>query len=142
MSAKRGSSNSNKTITVTCSICMEQYKESDTIYTGSCGHVFHKDCLERWRKQSPLCPICRKEAANFFQIYLSFEELSDSSKTLLPSVEFENLLYERQLFRDEIKYLNNRIDELRSSQEPASGSSDSSTDLDRLLAEIVLSETD
>ena len=24
-----------------------------------CGHVFHKACLDRWRRQSSTCPNCR-----------------------------------------------------------------------------------
>lgn len=27
--------------------------------TLECGHVFHKACLERWRRQSSTCPNCR-----------------------------------------------------------------------------------
>ena len=28
---------------------------------GACGHCFHLDCLEKWRKTRGTCPLCQKE---------------------------------------------------------------------------------
>ena len=28
---------------------------------SSCGHCFHLDCLEKWRKTRGTCPLCQKE---------------------------------------------------------------------------------
>ncbi|XP_016948062.1 E3 ubiquitin-protein ligase RNF128 [Drosophila biarmipes] len=58
---------------VICTICSERYRPSENIFAGFCGHVFHEECLDRWREQSPTCPICRGEDLRYFQLYLDFE---------------------------------------------------------------------
>merc|ERR1712025_564518 len=48
-----------------CSICLEPYKEGDTVATSkpscgsSCKHKFHKDCLLEWLQHPDECPLCR-----------------------------------------------------------------------------------
>ncbi|KAH8259056.1 hypothetical protein KR038_006784 [Drosophila bunnanda] len=125
---------------VICTICAERYRNSDNIHAGSCGHVFHEECLFRWRDQSRTCPICRSEDAAYFQLYLSFEHdgagggvggsgrnqsqdnstssSSSSSSTASKDLnsglkrKYETLLYEKDLYQQEIEYLNDRIDQL------------------------------
>ncbi|KAH8360747.1 hypothetical protein KR084_002048 [Drosophila pseudotakahashii] len=63
---------------VICTICSERYRTSDNIHAGKCGHVFHEECLDRWREQSRTCPICRCDDATYFQLYLNFEESPDN----------------------------------------------------------------
>lgn len=40
----------------TCKLC--QRKLSGAITVAMCGHIFHQQCLERWR--SDLCPCCQE----------------------------------------------------------------------------------
>ncbi|EDX16422.1 E3 ubiquitin-protein ligase RNF149 [Drosophila simulans] len=125
---------------VICTICSERFRTSDNIQAGSCGHAFHEDCLDHWRKQSRTCPICRSQDAAYFQLYLDFEELpegasgqggswgrhnrsqghsssnnnnsndnSSSDDYIGIMREYENLLYETGVYREEIEYLNQRI---------------------------------
>lgn len=39
-----------------CPICL---KECSNLMT-TCGHYFHKECLEKWCKISKTCPLCRR----------------------------------------------------------------------------------
>nr|AAY54666.1 IP04849p [Drosophila melanogaster] len=131
---------------VICTICSERFRTSDNIQAGSCGHAFHEDCLDHWRKQSRTCPICRSQDAAYFQLYLDFEEFPESASAQGGSWgghnrsqghsssssscssnnnnsndnsssddytgimrEYENLLYETGVYREEIEYLNQRI---------------------------------
>ncbi|KAM8719090.1 hypothetical protein ACLKA7_011751 [Drosophila subpalustris] len=109
------SSNGSNISQVHCIICLEAYNSVDNICGGTCGHVFHWKCLKRWKQNSEQCPICRSTSAEYMPIYLNFEELGqcqNPTQSHSQSSEYENMLYEAALYRDEIKYLNNRINEL------------------------------
>jgi hypothetical protein len=41
-----------------CPICMNILTEN-TSRTLECGHTFHRQCLDRWRRRAPTCPNCR-----------------------------------------------------------------------------------
>ncbi|XP_071701233.1 probable E3 ubiquitin-protein ligase XERICO [Rutidosis leptorrhynchoides] len=43
-----------------CSVCLMEFKPDAEINHLSCGHVFHKTCLEKWLKcWNVTCPLCR-----------------------------------------------------------------------------------
>lgn len=43
-----------------CSICLVDYKETDTIrLLPDCAHLFHLNCVDPWIRIHPTCPICR-----------------------------------------------------------------------------------
>ncbi|KAA8526641.1 hypothetical protein F0562_008156 [Nyssa sinensis] len=43
-----------------CSVCLTQFEPDSDINHLSCGHVFHKLCLEKWLKHwNVTCPLCR-----------------------------------------------------------------------------------
>ena len=41
-----------------CVICLENFTTKDSMALF-CNHVFHKKCIEMWRKQCLTCPFCR-----------------------------------------------------------------------------------
>nr|WLT67870.1 RING domain E3 ubiquitin ligase [Nicotiana alata] len=44
-----------------CSVCLTKFEPDTEINCLSCGHVFHKLCLEKWLKYWHVtCPLCRK----------------------------------------------------------------------------------
>ena len=44
----------------TCSVCLEDFKDGDTIKKLNCNHIFHKDCLQPWLNEHDNCPMCRQ----------------------------------------------------------------------------------
>lgn len=49
-----------------CSICQEQYKESDLIRTLlHCDHPFHASCIDLWLCGSAHCPLCRHDIREY-----------------------------------------------------------------------------
>ncbi|KAM0011556.1 putative transcription factor C2H2 family [Helianthus debilis subsp. tardiflorus] len=43
-----------------CSVCLVEFKPDAEINRLSCGHVFHKSCVEKWLNYWNLtCPLCR-----------------------------------------------------------------------------------
>ncbi|KAL2246018.1 UNVERIFIED_CONTAM: putative E3 ubiquitin-protein ligase XERICO [Sesamum indicum] len=43
-----------------CSICLTEFEPKAEINHLSCGHVFHKLCLEKWLNYwNTTCPLCR-----------------------------------------------------------------------------------
>jgi len=51
-----------------CSICFDPLatdgkplKTDDKVRMFDCLHFFHRDCIKKWHKKVPTCPICRKE---------------------------------------------------------------------------------
>lgn len=46
-----------------CPVCFEEF--SVTLRsTKPCGHLFHKDCLQKWLSDHTTCPSCRAELSN------------------------------------------------------------------------------
>ncbi|KAI8910313.1 hypothetical protein EDD86DRAFT_237826, partial [Gorgonomyces haynaldii] len=46
-----------------CAICLEDFKMEDEkpIVRLPCHHLYHKDCISQWLKNSATCPHCRYE---------------------------------------------------------------------------------
>ncbi len=45
----------------TCTICLDTESYTNWVKLGSCGHTFHKECLQNWLPQNFSCPNCRAE---------------------------------------------------------------------------------
>ena len=43
-----------------CSICTDEFKESDDVCVIPCGHIFHSTCIKEWGHYKPECPLCKQ----------------------------------------------------------------------------------
>ena len=43
-----------------CPICFEEYKDSCVILKTKCQHLFHEECINKWKSINHSSPICRK----------------------------------------------------------------------------------
>lgn len=59
---KRSRESSSGESTQTCSICLETYREGETVRTIPCFHTFHATCIDPWLSEKAECPICKHSA--------------------------------------------------------------------------------
>ena len=50
--------NSNTANFFECGICMDVFTENEKVQKLSCGHIFHKECLNQWSLSQKTCPLC------------------------------------------------------------------------------------
>eukprot|EP00731_Ephydatia_muelleri_P030366 Em0021g889a len=44
----------------TCSICLEPFKENESLRVLPCQHVYHPRCIDEWlHKWNRVCPLCK-----------------------------------------------------------------------------------
>jgi hypothetical protein len=42
-----------------CSICLEDFRPGDWVFSLKCSHIFHRECVSAWIFQHGSCPVCR-----------------------------------------------------------------------------------
>ncbi|XP_035020765.2 E3 ubiquitin-protein ligase RNF128a isoform X2 [Hippoglossus stenolepis] len=42
-----------------CAVCIESYRAGDVVTVLTCGHIFHKPCIEPWLLERRTCPMCK-----------------------------------------------------------------------------------
>uniref|UniRef100_A0A1B0ABR2 RING-type domain-containing protein n=1 Tax=Glossina pallidipes TaxID=7398 RepID=A0A1B0ABR2_GLOPL len=84
-----------------CSICVECFTASDSIYSIACGHVFHAQCIKNWKLQSRNCPECRRPFHSMERVFLNVE---DDSKIQSHANELKKL--RNELHESEKKFAN------------------------------------
>lgn len=43
-----------------CSICLNDIEGDDTVRQLSCGHTFHRSCIDLWLLRNAACPLCKQ----------------------------------------------------------------------------------
>ena len=46
-------------LNTTCSICLCDFEDGDTLVELTCGHRFHDECVNQWLTRDVCCPNCR-----------------------------------------------------------------------------------
>jgi len=79
---------------VNCITCFDNIKLSDR-FNLECGHIFHRDCIRRWMKVNPTCPICRQN----IPIDPSDTEILDALEKKRKDLESQQLEDDEELAR-------------------------------------------
>ena len=53
-----------------CYICFDKFSNNDKVIDLSCHHCYHENCLKQWKKESNVCPYCRKFMSSYNTIKL------------------------------------------------------------------------
>ncbi|XP_021744457.1 E3 ubiquitin-protein ligase RNF12-like [Chenopodium quinoa] len=48
---------------VKCSICQEEYADTEELGRLSCNHRYHFECINQWLKLKNWCPVCKNSVA-------------------------------------------------------------------------------
>ncbi|MCO5560725.1 hypothetical protein L7F22_014345 [Adiantum nelumboides] len=55
--------NGSEEFTVTCAICLQDYKQGERLRVLPCRHEFHVTCIDQWlTTQRCFCPVCKTDA--------------------------------------------------------------------------------
>lgn len=46
---------------IECYICINEFKEKDSVIQLDCSHLFCSKCILKWFQQNSNCPICKKD---------------------------------------------------------------------------------
>lgn len=92
-------------LNIACPICTETFQNSEDIYSTSCGHLYHYDCMRDWQSRETSCAQCRSNNPTTHKLYLSFEN-SDENPT-----EINDLKVKLQSANEEIQALYEQIRE-------------------------------
>ena len=61
-----------------CLICLKVGGKGDEMVATTCGHCYHKHCIEKWFEKSMLCPSCRTpsaaRAASLIRLFIDFSD--------------------------------------------------------------------
>ncbi len=44
-----------------CTICQFEFTENELLRKLSCGHLYHRSCVDEWLTKEKKCPVCKLE---------------------------------------------------------------------------------
>ena len=70
-----------------CAVCMANMSENNS-RTLECGHKFHSRCLERWKRRSSTCPMCRTPFDQpMYKVKITIEPSNFEHETLTSNIQ-------------------------------------------------------
>jgi len=42
-----------------CPICLDAFLKNKPVAECPCRHLYHIECIQRWLKEEPTCPVCK-----------------------------------------------------------------------------------
>jgi len=78
----------------TCSICLNDMRQTRNNPPIRCGHVFHTSCIDEWkRKGHNTCPLCRKVFdASQFSVTVTIRNNYIATSNTLPITNSDDIL--------------------------------------------------
>lgn len=68
--------------TASCPVCLDGMSPNRQTRTLTCGHTFHLRCLERWKRMSRTCPMCREPFDQpQYKVRVSVQRLPEGGRT-------------------------------------------------------------
>ncbi|XP_032685405.1 E3 ubiquitin-protein ligase TRAIP-like isoform X2 [Odontomachus brunneus] len=100
---------------IVCTICRDNFIQSDDISVTRCGHIFHLNCLSRWLTRSNSCPECRKKTSQekIQRLYVTFAtNETNSTDSLSMQERIDSLKFQVLLNEKNIKYYTSKNETL------------------------------
>ena len=44
-----------------CLICLDEFNQGQKIIMIKCGHIYHKNCIDKWFLKKKTCPLCDEQ---------------------------------------------------------------------------------
>ena len=92
-----------------CSICLNPVRYTRRSKQLDCGHLYHKECIDRWMEVGNTCPMCRSLVQTpKFKVTIRIEN------TVTNNVTIDEIITEFLLenFQGEINFETNTSEEL------------------------------
>uniref|UniRef100_A0A183C359 RING-type domain-containing protein n=1 Tax=Globodera pallida TaxID=36090 RepID=A0A183C359_GLOPA len=62
-----------------CSICLHEFEQSEELkILQNCNHNFHSECVDKWLKENPTCPVCRSYVLNLPRDHHASQRMVDT----------------------------------------------------------------
>ena len=98
----------------TCAVCIDSYKPGEVVTVLTCGHFYHKACIEPWLLEKRTCPMCKCDILKALGV--DAEEEKDGSPNSPPDVTVVTVSGEEHLF--EVSLTDTSTPELERHQDP------------------------
>ena len=65
----------------TCSICLNNVRNTRSVSKLRCGHSFHRRCIDEWKSRTPTCPECRT-LIDKYKVTIKIENIENAQSNI------------------------------------------------------------